>query len=313
MRNLKQRTWRCLITLVVLMAVGHTAGVDGQDLYTIHIIPHSHMDAGWLKTIDELKPKLNNILTSVVETLSADPEAKYTQGDIFLFSTWYEQQDLTKKEEVKALVQRGQLNFVNGGWISHDEACTTYDDILANMMMGADYLEKEFAVKTWTGWQIDAFGHSSVNAHLYAEMGFNSIFFARISDNLKTQFKSNHRLEFNWQPEFGEINLGADMVNFDNKGSILHTYVMDQHYQTPSVVGLDDFMRGNYKSQNNLKNVADFTERLISYAKEVAGHYQTNHIPIFYGADFSHEQAQETYRMANAIISQVNDKYTGKV
>ena len=110
------------------------------------------MDAGWLKTINELVPTLTNIFDSVVETLSANPRARYTQGDIYLFSLWYEQISETKKDKVKALVETGQLNFVNGGWVSHDEACTTYDDILANMLMGADYIYKAFGVETYTGW-----------------------------------------------------------------------------------------------------------------------------------------------------------------
>ena len=75
---------------------------------------------------------------------------------------------------------------MNGGWVSHDEACSTHDDILANMMYGSEYLKQEFGIESYTGWQIDAFGHSSVNAKLYAEMGFDSLFFARISDDRKT-------------------------------------------------------------------------------------------------------------------------------
>ena len=65
------------------------------------------MDAGWLKTINELIPTLTNIFDSVVETLSANNRAKYTQGDIYLFSLWYDEISEVKKDKVKQLVEAG--------------------------------------------------------------------------------------------------------------------------------------------------------------------------------------------------------------
>jgi hypothetical protein len=38
----------------------------------------------------------------------------------------------------------------------------------------------EFGIKPKIGWQIDAFGHSSTNAMLFAEMGFDAWFFGRL-------------------------------------------------------------------------------------------------------------------------------------
>ena len=52
----------------------------------------------------------------------------------------------------------------------HDEACTTYDDMIDNMMRGQTFLKKEFDYVPKVGWQIDPFGHSSTNARLFAEM-----------------------------------------------------------------------------------------------------------------------------------------------
>jgi hypothetical protein len=34
-------------------------------------------------------------------------------------------------------------------------------------------------------WHIDEFGHSSVNAKLFAQMGYDAIFFARIDEDDK--------------------------------------------------------------------------------------------------------------------------------
>jgi alpha-mannosidase len=48
------------------------------------------------------------------------------------------------------------------------------------MMMGRYFLKKEFNIEPKIAWHIDAFGHSSVNAKLFAEMGFDALVFSRL-------------------------------------------------------------------------------------------------------------------------------------
>ena len=62
----------------------------------------------------------------------------------------------------------------------HDESVTHYEDMINNMMIGHEYLLKEFGVKPTIGWHLDPFGHSSANPRLFADMGFDAWFFARL-------------------------------------------------------------------------------------------------------------------------------------
>ena len=62
------------------------------------------------------------------------------------FSLWYNQQKEEIKEEVKKYIQNGQLDIVNGGWSANDEATPDFDDILNNMMIGHEFMKKEFGV-----------------------------------------------------------------------------------------------------------------------------------------------------------------------
>ena len=78
------------------------------------------------------------------------------------------------KNNVRLLVNEKRLEFVNGGWSMHDEACPSYDDMLINMQHGHAFLLAEFGVRPTIGWQIDTFGHSTANARLFAEMGFDA-------------------------------------------------------------------------------------------------------------------------------------------
>jgi len=75
---------------------------------------------------------------------------------------------------VKQLVKEGRLEFANGGWSSTDEACPNYEDLINNMLHGHNFLRSEFGVTPRVGWQLDAFGHSSTNARLFADFGFEA-------------------------------------------------------------------------------------------------------------------------------------------
>ena len=46
--------------------------------------------------------------------------------------------------------------------------------MINNMIIGHNFLLKEFGVRPRTGWHIDAFGHSAANARLFADFGFEA-------------------------------------------------------------------------------------------------------------------------------------------
>jgi alpha-mannosidase len=87
------------------------------------------------------------------------------------------------KDTVKRLIGNGQLEITQGGWVANDEACTNYEDIIMQMYMGHQFLKKEFGVTPRVGWMIDAFGHSAANAALFADFGFDALYFSRIEES----------------------------------------------------------------------------------------------------------------------------------
>jgi alpha-mannosidase len=111
--------------------------------------------------------------------LELDPMKRFSEVEMKFFSMWWAEQDERMKAKVRKLVDNGQLSLINGGWSMHDEACPTYEDMIDNMMVGHDFILKEFGFKPRIGWQIDPFGHSATNARLFAEMGFDAVFWAR--------------------------------------------------------------------------------------------------------------------------------------
>ena len=89
------------------------------------------------------------------------------------------------------------------------------------MRIGHQFLEKEFGIKPTIGWMMDSFGHSEANAALYSDFGFDALFFARISKELKVEYKKDKKMTFLWQPM--KSNHGSDKQ--------ILTYILYNHYQ----------------------------------------------------------------------------------
>lgn len=154
----------------------------------VHLVPHSHDDVGWLKTVDGYfsgarrdiqDANVEMTLDTVVQELLKDTNKRYTQVEMKFFQMWWFEQTEEIKAAVRLLAKEGRLEFINAGWSMHDEACVHYEDMIDNMMFGQQFLLSEVGVKPRIGWQIDPFGHSSANARLFAEMGFDAMIFAR--------------------------------------------------------------------------------------------------------------------------------------
>lgn len=121
------------------------------------------------------------------------------------FSMWWEEQTPEVQDKVRDLVDRGQLELINGGWSMHDEACPIYSDMIENMMFGHQFILKNFGKKPRIGWQIDPFGHSNTNARIFAEMGFDAWFFTRLDFEDRENRENKKELEFIWRPNIQSL------------------------------------------------------------------------------------------------------------
>lgn len=140
------------------------------------------------------------------------------------FNRWYESLSRDAKASFKALVSRGQIEFVNGGWVQNDEATPDPVAMINQMSTGHEYLLKNFGTAPRIAWQIDPFGHSSVTPALWTLMGFEALVVNRIHHALKDSFKQNQQMEFLWR--------GADV----GQRTDLFTHVLHTHYSAPPSV-----------------------------------------------------------------------------
>ena len=135
---LKRFTW----IASCLQVVTDIAALAKEQKVQVHFVPHSHMDAGWLKTYDDYyEENVRLIFKSVFDQLKSNKKYTYTVGDLAYFRRYYEEVSKEEQNFLKSLVEQERLEIVHGGLVSPDEASANYADILRNFEAGHDFVQ----------------------------------------------------------------------------------------------------------------------------------------------------------------------------
>ncbi|KAL0429671.1 UNVERIFIED_CONTAM: putative alpha-mannosidase [Sesamum radiatum] len=247
----------------------------------VHLVPHTHDDVGWLKTVDQYYVGSNNSIQA-------------------FFQRWWRQQSEAMKKTVQMLVSSGQLELINGGWCMHDEAATHYIDMIDQTTLGHKYIKEQFNVTPRIGWQIDPFGHSAIQAYLLgAEVGFDALFFGRIDYQDRAKRRDEKRLEVIWQGSkshgsSSQIFAGAFYAGNYEPPTGFYFEVNDD-----SPVVQDDINLFDYNVQ---ERVNDFVAAAFSQANVT----RSNHVMWTMGTDFKYQYAETWFRNMDKLIHYVN-------
>ena len=271
----------------------------------VHLVPHTHDDVGWLKTVDQYFYGTNNtiqhagvrqILNSVIPELIKDPSKRFIYVEIAFFERWWNEQNDAMRTEVKKLVKEKRLEFINAGWCMNDEAATHYNAIIDQMTYGLNFVEETFGsdARPRIAWHIDPFGHSNEQASIFAQMSFDGFFFGRIDYEDKKLRLEQQRMELVWR---GSRNLGQE--------SDIFTGVLYNGYNPPPGFCYDQLCADTPILFND--NVKESVDKFVEAACEQASQYKTNHIMLTMGSDFHYQIATEWYSNLDKLIKYVND------
>ncbi|CAI5475127.1 unnamed protein product [Closterium sp. Yama58-4] len=273
--------------------------VDGK--LNVHLVAHSHDDLGWLKTIDQYYvDTVQYIIETVVDQLSDNPDRKFIQVEQGFFYRWWERQNESVREKVRKLVDSGQLEFINGGWVMHDEACAHYTDMVHQMAMGHRFLKATFNVTPRIAWQIDPFGHSATEASLItAQAGLQAVFIGRVDQQEKEARLAARTMEFVWRAEGAtqRDNQVLGMVSYDG-------------YYSPSLFRYQDSDDPSSRFQDNpyggTPNVQRLVDEFVTEVTKRADGFKTNHLLFPMGEDFAFDRAISWFKNMDKLIHYVN-------
>ncbi|XP_062197147.1 probable alpha-mannosidase At5g13980 [Phragmites australis] len=285
-----------------------SAGVVAGKL-NVHVVPHTHDDVGWLKTVDQYYVGSNNsiqgacvqnVLDSLIPALLKDENRKFIYVEQAFFQRWWRNQNDMIKDTVKGLISSGRLELINGGMCMHDEAAVHYIDMIDQTTLGHRFIKEEFGQIPRIGWQIDPFGHSAVQAYLLgAEVGFDAFYFFRIDYQDRDTRKGTKELEVVWR---GSKTFGSSADIFAG--------IFPKNYEPPpggfyfevdadSPVVQDDPFLFDY-------NVEERVNDFVAAALAQANITRTNHIMFTMGTDFKYQYAESWFRNMDKLIHYVN-------
>lgn len=282
--------------------------VPKDDMLNVHLVPHSHDDVGWLKTVDQYYygSKSSNqyagvqyILDSVVDALLKNPDRKFIYVESAFFFKWWDEQPPERQEEVHELVREGRLEFAGGAWSMNDEAASHYQSLIDQFTWGLRLLNDTFGEcgRPRAGWQIDPFGHSREQASLFAQMGFDGVFFARLDWRDKSKRLQDKTAEMLWKSS-------ANLPDSD-----LFTSALYNHYSAPpgfcfDVLCRDDpFVDGQYSVENNVKQKVD---DFLTFVTNMSARYRSNHLIVTMGDDFNYMDANMNFVNMDKLIKYTN-------
>lgn len=161
------------------------------------------------------------------------------------------------------------------------------------MEEGRRFLENEFGVYPTIGWQLDPFGHTQTNADIFAQVGIDTLVFARWSVYTQSEKLKNKEMQWIWETS--------------DQNSLFAHYLVD-HYSPPFPIDywwetFDDI--DNVSIQNHLQ-FNTRVEKIKNYAMNHSKRYKTPQVLLMYGEDFSHVMAYNTYDFMNQVIYQIS-------
>jgi len=84
---MKTKSTLYALLMIVILCILSSANLNKpNDVLEMWVIPHSHCDVGWLKTVQAyFDDEVDSILNTVVKSLSEDPTRRFNWSEIKFF------------------------------------------------------------------------------------------------------------------------------------------------------------------------------------------------------------------------------------
>ncbi|XP_037685271.1 epididymis-specific alpha-mannosidase isoform X2 [Choloepus didactylus] len=306
------------LQLWALLALLRPPGARPAGPIRAFVVPHSHMDVGWVYTVQEsMRAYAANVYSSVVAELARGRQRRFIAVEQEFFRLWWgdvasEQQ----KRQVRQLLAKGQLEFVLGGQVMHDEAVTHFDDQILQLTEGHGFLYETFGIRPQFSWHVDPFGASATTPTLFALAGFDAHLISRIDYDLKETLQESQGLQFVWR---GSPSLSEQQEIF--------THVMDQYsYCTPSHIPFSnrsgfywngvavfpepprDGVYPNMSEPVTPANIDLYAEALAANVKQRAAWFRTPHVLWPWGCDKQFFNASVQFANMDPLLEHINSR-----
>lgn len=287
---------------------------SGKKLTAI-IVPHSHNDPGWHKTVEGyFHDQSKHTLDYMVEKLMKFPKMTFIWAESVFMSLWWEQLSSKTKTNLRQLIREGRVEIVVGSWVVPDEANPSYYALVDQMIEGHHWLSTHMNVTPTNTWSLDPFGYSSTLPYLYKRAGFDNMIILRVHTGLKELLQKDKSLEFMWRQHWdstGSTDIRTQLMPYQLY-NIKHTCGPDHDiclkFDFRNIPGEISESRAVPVSDHN---VDELSRLLVQQYQKKADLFKHNVVLIPIGDDFRFDRSIEwdqQYTNYMKLFNYINSK-----
>jgi hypothetical protein len=293
--------------------------------HEIFLVPHTHDDVGWQKTVGAyFDSSVTHILSTVTADLTANRHHRFIWSEVKWLEMWWPLQSADTQQKFKQVVSNGQFEFVGAGWSQSDEVTPSYRDMIDNTVTGHEFLRRTLgdacpnARCVRFGWQIDMFaGYSATTPSLWAMMGYDAMVIRfEGPDWMRAQWDHDQDYEFIWE--------GSEVLEA-NRSRIL-THAMRWNYGDMLLEGRSGPQYGfrgptlsfdfSARVLHNQSDVERYAEALVHWSKNRGSVYQGDRHLAAWGSDFQFSNAGLWFEQMDLLLTEINahpEKYSSHI
>ena len=292
---------------------------------TLHVIviPHSHNDPGWLKTITEyFNDQTSHILMNMVQKMQTFPNMTFVWAESVFLDLWWNELEKPAwnenrakfRDSIRTLIKQGRLEIVVGSWVVPDEANTHFISLVDQIIEGHWWLKEHLDVVPQYTWSLDPFGYSATLPYLYKKAGFKNSVILRVHNVIKDLIIKQNGLDFIWRQQWdmnGDVDMQTHLMPY-RLYNIKHTCGPDtlvcRHYDFRLIPGETSESLAEPVTKANVENLA---ENLLQQYRLKANLFQHNVVLIPIGDDFRYDRPIEwdqQYENYMALFEYMNQR-----
>uniref|UniRef100_A0A2C9MAZ1 Alpha-mannosidase n=1 Tax=Biomphalaria glabrata TaxID=6526 RepID=A0A2C9MAZ1_BIOGL len=289
--------------------------VQNPKRLNVVLVPHSHNDPGWLKTVNEyFSDQTRHILNNMVNKLTQFPKMTFIWTETVYFSMWWNELDDAVKVHVRRLIRRGQLEITLGGWVMPDEASTHYVSVIDQLIEGHQWLWENLGVRPENSWSIDPFGYSGTMPYLWLSAGMSNMVIQRVHQAIKSSLIQQKALEFNWRQMWdakGSTDIFCHIMPYmlyNIKYTCGPSPFACVHFDFRHIPG--DFSESRAREITN-ETLHESAELLYNQYRSKSFNFRYNTILVPIGDDFRYDKEEEwdqQYENYEKLIQYMNSK-----
>ena len=171
-----------------------------RPLGPVHVLGHAHLDLAWLWPVADTWQAALRTFTSVLTLMERHPELHFAHSTPALYA-WIEQHRPALFARLRAAMQAGRFEPINGPWVESDCVLIGTASLLQQFALGQAYSRSRFP--EWSHnlcWLPDSFGFSAGLPAVAAATGVGWFCTHKLAWNASNPFP--HRL-FRWRSRCG--------------------------------------------------------------------------------------------------------------